>query len=185
MEVLRESIPTMQSFRESMFDFSSPAVFLESDEDATFVRQSMASAFGGGALVFADNNLRGTLSGPALRKTRTTSSAFANGNDDSEATTPHPPPPAPTEKTLAAIALVMLAGVIATLQGAGIQVVGRYGFRWSSLVASTSFIGGCFFGAIYVCKGGPFVTHPSKMSPMLKRGLLGGVANCCGYYAVR
>lgn len=168
-----------------MFDESSPALYLENDDDAAFVRQSIASPFGGGALVFADNNLRDTRSGPALRKTRTASSSFASSDDSSAAAVPLPPLPAPPEKTLAAIILVMLAGIIATLQGAGIQVVGRYGFRWSSLVATTSFIGGCFFGVIHVCKGGPFVTHPSKMNPMLKRGLLGGVANCCAYYAVR
>jgi len=51
-------------------------------------------------------------------------------------------------------------------------------------VTQSSFIGGLFFGFIQLINGVPFVTHPSKLNPMLKRGLYGGIANCCAYYAV-
>ena len=160
----------MQSVRDSFF----PPI----DDGDDFARQSMAFC-GGAAQVFPGSNLRNTrFSTSELRKTDFASSELGESE-------PPPLPPPPPEKTLAAIFLVVLAGIVATLQGAAIQITIRYGFRWSALVTQSSFIGGLFFGFIQLINGVPFVTHPSKLNPMLKRGLYGGIANCCAYYAVR
>ena len=87
-----------------------------------------------------------------------------------------------TEK---AMLLVLVAGIIATLQGVGVQVaIQHYGFRWSSITMQTGLGGALLFGLLLKLSRKPFMVDDKKLGVMLKRGFLGGVASACACYAI-
>jgi len=87
-------------------------------------------------------------------------------------------------QTRRAIVLVLMAGLVASLQGAAIQLCAPVGFQWSALLLQTCALG--FFASVLIMRaaGIPYLVNPSNAYSMGKRGVLGGLANLCAFVAI-
>jgi len=97
--------------------------------------------------------------------------------------TPESAESAPNQ-TRRAIVLVLMAGLVASLQGAAIQLCAPRGFQWSALLLQTSALGFFTSASILKVAGIPYLVNSSNAYSMAKRGVLGGLANVCAFVAI-
>jgi hypothetical protein len=82
------------------------------------------------------------------------------------------------------IILLLITDVVATLQGTLLKILLGRGISLFVMLFITSLIGAMFAGCIMLIRGTPFVKEKCAFKAMIERGVLGGLANLCAFYAV-
>lgn len=83
-----------------------------------------------------------------------------------------------------AIILLLITDVVATLQGVLLKILLSRGISLFAMLFITSIIGSVFSGCLMLLRRKPFLKEKSATKSMIERGILGGLANLCAFYAV-